>query len=198
MKQLIFYLGVLISVSILVGFVCFFSLNPSVFKEINNLPVGVYNVDQIELSIIPKCIYLITGFLTIIYASLALVQYRHILLKLGALAILVTGLIWMSFGLISVDPNSESDYGSVILRSYLIVLFILTAKIILLVHVYNIGRGLIYKTLTAILIGIDFLFLFITMFSPSISWTFINIILLIYFFWLAFEGYFLSKPLTGT
>ena len=106
--KLIGGLGTLTTILFIVGFVGLFIINPQTYEELNNLSISGYNLDGMNAENWIKTFYIIVGLLNIIVAlGLFRMSDNKSIIVGGKILLLISGVIWTTFGLINYDPNTD-------------------------------------------------------------------------------------------
>jgi uncharacterized membrane protein YuzA (DUF378 family) len=108
--KLIGGLGTLTTALFIIGFVGLFIINPQTYDELNNLSISGYNLDGMNAENWIKSFYIIVGLLNVIVAvGLFKISDNKSIIVGGKILLLISGVIWTTFGLINYDL---SDFGT--------------------------------------------------------------------------------------
>lgn len=116
--KLIGTLGTLTTIFFVVGFAGLFIINPQTYQELNNLSISAYNVDGMNAETWIKVFYIIVGLLNVFVAiGLFKMSDNKSIIVAGKILLLISGIIWITFGLINWNPNSEFEYSLILQRT---------------------------------------------------------------------------------
>lgn len=193
--RLVGILGIATTIIFTIGFIGLFIYNPITYEELNNVSLAQYNLIGMNGRLWLICInYITVGLLNSFFAiGLFGITKNDSIVVGGKILLLLSGLIWTSFGIISYDTQTELGNHLMLIRTIAILLtgamglVILGAEMELIIK----DKFLKYYTLATatliLLIGI------VSTFSIDGTWTRTNISLTIYFLWFGVSGLRLTK-----
>lgn len=195
--RIIGIIGITITTFFVLGFLSLFIYNPQTLEEVDNVAsIAAFNLTGMNGRWLAAYFnYLTVGLLNLAFVfGLFKVSKNDFPIIIGKFLVLIAGLIWASFGVISWDPYSEDGIHTVMLRviSLLIIaplgLIFLGSEFERIVKdkfskYYTLATGL-----TILLIGILSVFVF-----NDQTWIRTNISLIIYFLWFGIIGLRLLK-----
>ena len=188
--KLIGGLGTLTTILFIVGFVGLFILNPQTYEELNNLSISGYNLDGMNAENWIKTFYIIVGLLNIVIAlGLFRISDNKSIIVGGKILLLVSGVIWTTFGLINYDPNT--DFGNHLLaqRTIAILATGLLGLILIGAEMEKIRKDKFLKYFTLAAAGTMLLLCLLSVFVYwDETWIRTNISLTIYFVWFGVFG----------
>jgi hypothetical protein len=188
--KLIGTLGLLTTILFIIGFVGLFIINPQTYEELNNLSISGYNLDGMNAENWIKIFYIIVGLFNIIVAiGLFKMSDNKSIIVGGKILLLISGVIWTTFGLINYDPNT--DFGNHLLaqRTIAILATGLIGLIIIGAEIENIIKDKFLKYYTLTTAGTILLLSILSMFVFwDETWIRTNISLTIYFIWFGVFG----------
>ncbi|MCA6381325.1 MAG: hypothetical protein IM574_12430 [Cytophagales bacterium] len=188
--KLIGGLGTLTTILFIVGFVGLFILNPQTYEELNNLSISGYNLDGMNAENWIKTFYIIVGLLNIVIAlGLFRISDNKSIIVGGKILLLVSGVIWTTFGLINYDPNT--DFGNHLLaqRTIAILATGLLGLILIGAEMEKIRKDKFLKYFTLAAAGTMLLLSLLSVFVYwDETWIRTNISLTIYFVWFGVFG----------
>jgi len=192
--KLIGGLGTLTTILFIIGFVGLFIINPQTFEELNNLSISGYNLDGMNAENWIKSFYIIVGLLNAIVAvGLFKMTDNKSIIVGGKILLLVSGVIWTTFGLINSDP---SDFGTHLLaiRTMAILATGLFGLLILGAEIEKILKDKFLKYYTFASAGTILLLSILSIFVYwDETWIRTNISLTIYFVWFGVFGLRLTQ-----
>lgn len=185
-------IGILTLSLFVISFILFFAFYPQNFKEINNLSLGGYNVTGAKGQLFIQYVtYISVGFLNLLVAfGLFKIAKNNAIIIVGKILLFFSGLLWISFGVTSITPGSETGIWIMFIKVIAILIFGAVSLIILGAEFERIIKDnfLKYYTLAS---GIVILIAFvsqITLFSTE-SFILINLAIIIYFSWFGVLGF---------
>lgn len=172
------------------GYSGLFIINPQTFNEINNLGISGYNIKGMTGAGWIAVFYILAGLLnTAIAFALLRITGRRTLIAGGIVLLLISGLIWTSFGIISYVPSTEFGIELVMLRT---ILFLLTSSFGLLfigADIEKIVNDRFLKFYTLVTAGIILIICSLSLFVfDDDTWIRTNISLTLYFLWFGVFG----------
>jgi uncharacterized membrane protein YuzA (DUF378 family) len=183
-------LGTLTTISFVVGFAGLFIINPQTYVELNNLSISAYNLDGMNAENWIKVFYIIVGLLNIFVAvGLFKMSDNKSIIIAGKILLLISGIIWTTFGLINYDPNT--DFGNHLLaqRTIAILATGLFGLIIIGAEFEKILKDKFLKYYTLTTSGLILLLSILSMFVFwDQTWIRTNASLTIYFIWFGVFG----------
>src|SRR5260221_11553867 len=101
--------GFSLAIVFIAGFSILFWVNPRTFSELNTLSLFVYNLVGMDGRIwAVLIIYLTVGTLNILFSlGLFIVVDNKSIIVAGKIFLLISGILWLSFGLIPYDTQTE-------------------------------------------------------------------------------------------
>ena len=188
--KLIGTLGALTTISFVVGFVGLFIINPQTYQELNNLSISAYNLDGMNAENWIKTFYIIVGLLNVIVAiGLFKMSDNKSIVVAGKVLLLISGVIWTTFGLINYDLNT--DFGNHLLAQRIIAILAtgLFGLIIIGAEIEKIHKDKFLKYYTLTTAGLILLLSILSMFVFwDQTWIRTNASLTIYFIWFGVFG----------
>lgn len=101
--------GILTALFYVIGFVVLFILNPQAYEELNNLSLAAYNIVGMDYRWYSVVAYLIVGILNLIFCSLLFLMANNKSLAIvGKIFLLISGLLWFSFGVYPYNPMTDN------------------------------------------------------------------------------------------
>lgn len=187
--KLIGTLGTLTTICFIIGFVGLFIINPQTLEELNNLSISGYNLDGMNAENWIKIFYIIVGLLNVLVAvGLFKMSDNKSIIVGGKILLLISGVIWTSFGLINYDL---SDFGTHLLAMRTIATLAtgLFGLIILGADIEKILKDKFLKYYTLVTAGTILLLSTLSIFVFwDETWIRTNISLAIYFVWFGVFG----------
>ena len=189
-NKLIGILGILTSLFFFIGFWGLFFMNPQTFAELNNLSISAYNLDGMDGRIwVSSIVYILAGLLNIIVALLLVKATKSSVTLAGEIFILITGGIWLSFGLITYEVNTDLGNHLFIIRT---ITMLVTSTIGLLLFGLELERVTNDIFLKYYTIGTGLIILLLCILSLFVynddTWIRTNISFTIYFTWFGILG----------
>ena len=188
--KLIGTLGTLTTILFIIGFVGLFIINPQTYEELNNLSISGYNLDGMNAENWIKAFYVVVGLLNITVAvGLFKMSDNKSIIVGGKVLLLLSGIIWTTFGLINNDPNTEFGNHLFLVRTIAILATGLFGLIFLGAEMEKIYKDKFLKYFTLTTAGTMFLLGVLSMFVFwDETWVRTNISLTIYFVWFGVFG----------
>lgn len=184
-------IGLCISVFLFTGFVSLLMYNPQTLAEIDNLAIASFNLRGMDGRWLAAYFnYVTIGLLNLVFVfGLFKISKNDLPIVIGKILLLVSGLIWTSFGVVSLDPHSENSLHIIMIR---VILFLIISPLGLILlgseyeaivkdrfsKYYTIATGL-----TILLLGMLSVFVF-----SDQTWTRTNLSLTLYFLWFGVVG----------
>lgn len=199
-NKLIGTLGILTTTIFALGFIGLFIIHPQTFLEINNIGLTFFNLDGMEGETWIKISYIIVGLLNIFFAiGLFKISDNKSALVIGKIFLLLTGLIWVTFGLI--NYRTDTDFESHLMATRAIATLI-TSMLSLLLLGGELEKVIKDKFLKYYTISSGVLIMLISILSLSVfmldeSWIRSNISWTIYFLWFGVFGIRLLQKASG-
>ncbi|MBS1557030.1 MAG: hypothetical protein JSU09_19075 [Bacteroidetes bacterium] len=188
--KLIGTLGTLTTILFIVGFVGLFIINPQTYEELKNLSISGYNLDGMNAENWIKTFYIIVGLLNIVVAvGLFKMSDNKSIIVGGKILLLISGVIWTTFGLINYDPNT--DFGNHLLAQRTIAILATghVGLILIGAEMERICKDKFLKYFTLAAAGTILLLSLLSMFVYwDETWIRTNISLTIYFVWFGVFG----------
>lgn len=184
--------GISITVFFVLGFVFLFIYNPKTLEEVDKVPsIASFNLIGMDGRWLAAYInYLMIGVLNLTFAfGLLKIPKNDAPLIIGKILILIAGLIWTSFGIISWDPYSETEIHTVTVRVIALLTIAPLGLILLAIEFERMinDKFLKYFTLTTGLTILIIGFLSVFVFNDQ-TWMRTNVSLIIYFLWFGVFG----------
>jgi hypothetical protein len=185
-------IGLLITILFISGFLTLFIFNPQTLEEVDNITsIASYNLSGMNGRWLAAYFnYLTIGLLNLVFGvGLFKLSKNDLPVVIGKILILIAGLIWTSFGLMSWDPNSDTGIHTVMIRVITLLLIAPLGLIFLGTEFEKIIKDKFSKYytlttgLTILLLGILSVFVF-----NDQTWIRTNISLTIYFLWFGVIG----------
>lgn len=190
-KNLSAIIGLLITLIYITGFAVLFSLNPQTYDELNNLCIAAYNMVDMDARLWAAIIiYLLVGILNIIFCiSIFLNSSNRSLSVVGKILILISGVIWLSFGILPYDPMTDIGNHLLGIRVILIIAISFLGLLFLGAEFEVIFKDHFLKWYT---IASGLLILVLSLLSMFVfndeTWVRTNLSLTIYFAWFGIFG----------
>src|SRR5258706_1455364 len=185
-RRLIGILGLSITIIFTIGFIGLFLYNPITYEELNNVSLTQYNLIGMNGRLLLIYVnYITVGLIScVLTIGLFTMTKNNSIIVAGKILLLLSGILWTSFGLIPWDMNS--DFGNHLMLTRTIAM-LSTGPIGLIIlgarfeQIFN-DKFLKYYTLTTagaiLLLGLLSAFVF-----WDKTWIRTNISLTIYFIW---------------
>ena len=190
-KRLVGILGLATTIIFAIGFIGLFIYNPITYEELNNVSLAQYNLigmnGRLWLIFVN---YIGVGLLSSVFAvGLFGITKNNSIIIGGKILLLLSGLIWASFGLIPYDMQTDLGNHLMLTRTIAILLTGPMGLVILGAELEQIikDRFLKYYTLTTAIL-ILLIGLASTFFFNDETWIRTNISLTIYFLWFGVFG----------
>jgi len=185
-------IGLCITVFFFLGFSSLFIYNPQILEEVDNVTsIASFNITGMNGRWIAAYFnYFTIGLLNLVFVFGLFKMFKNDLpIIIGKILILIAGLIWTSFGMISWDTNSDIDIHTVMIRVISLLLIAPFGLIFLGVDFEKIVSDKFskYYTLATGLIILILGFLSVFVFNDQ-TWIRTNISLTIYFLWFGVIG----------
>jgi hypothetical protein len=185
-------IGLSIAIFFISGFISLFIYNPQTLEEVDNVTsIASFNLTGMNGRWLAAYFnYLTIGVLNLAFAlGLIKLTKNDLPIIIGKILILIAGLIWTSFGIISWDPNSDIGIHTVMIRVISLLLITPLGLIFLGVDFEKIIKDKFSKYYTLVtgltILTIGFLSVFV--FNDQ-TWMRTNISLTIYFLWFGVIG----------
>lgn len=191
-KKTIGLIGLIIPILFISGFLSLFVYNPQTFEEFDNIPsIAAYNLTGMNGRWLAAYLnYLTIGLLTLTFGvGLLGLSKNDLPIIIGKILVLIAGLIWTSFGIMSWDPNSDMGIETIMIRVVSLLLIAPLGLILLGAEFEKIIKDKFSKYytwatgLTILLLGILSVFVF-----NDQTWMRTNISLTLYFLWFGIIG----------
>jgi hypothetical protein len=123
--------GLVISVAFVAGLGVLFILNPKTFDELDNLSLFVYNLEGMDGRLWAVfVIYLAVGILNVLFAVGLFIKVENKPpIVFGKILLLLSGMVWLSFGLFSYNTQMETGAHLFLVR---VIALILTSALSLI------------------------------------------------------------------
>ena len=185
-------IGVCVTIFFFLSFVSLFMYNPQTLEEVDNVTsIASFNLVGMNGRLMAAFFnYLIVGLLNLAFVfGLFKMSKNDLPIVIGKILILISGLIWASFGVISWDSYSDNDIHIVMIRVIALLIVAPLGLIFLGIEFEKIFKDKFSKYytlatgLTILLLGILSVFVF-----NDQTWMRTNISLTIYFLWFGVFG----------
>lgn len=183
-------IGILTTASFILGFIGLFILNPQTYHELNNLSITGYNLDGMNSENWIKAFYIIVGLLniTITLGFFKMSGNKSIIVG-GKILLLISGVIWTTFGIVNFDPNTEFGNHLLLLRTIAMLATGLFGLAFIGVEMEKISKDKFLKYFTLTSAGIILMLSIMSMFVfNDETWIRTNISLTVYFIWYGVFG----------
>ncbi len=183
-------IGVLTGVFFIVGFAILFVLNPQTYEELNNLSLASYNILGMNARLWAAVVYGITGLLNIIFCVGLLKDKPNSSAGLiGKILLIVSGVTWLSFGLIDYNPTTDIANHILLIRLIVMIAASFIGLLLLGVEYNRISHDKFLKWFTlssaALISLISLLSIFV---YNDDTWVRTNVSLTTYFVWFTVFG----------
>jgi hypothetical protein len=184
-------IGVLTGVVFIGGLVILFILNPLTYEELNNLSLASYNLIGMDAkNWAAFVVYGMAGLMNVLFSiGLLMDKSNTSACLIGKIMLVISGLIWMSFGFLDYDPTTNEGNYLLLIRLAVMITLNSVALILLSVDYYRIRKNDFLK-IFSLSGGVLMLFLgFLSVFIYSdATWIRTNILLITYFVWITVFG----------
>jgi hypothetical protein len=190
-RRLVGILGLATTIIFAIGFIGLFIYNPITYEELNNLSLAQYNLIGMNGRLWLICVnYITVGLLSSFFAiGLFGITKNNSIIVGGKILLLLSGLIWISFGIIPYDMETGVGNHLMLTRTIAILLIGPMGLVILGAEFEQIVKDkfLEYYTLASgiliLLIGVAS-----TLFFNDVTWIRTNLSLTTYFLWFGVFG----------
>ena len=184
-------IGILTAAVFLAGFLTLFIYNPQTRQELNNLSLSSYNLIGMKGQAWTAYVnYLTVGLLNTFFAiGLFWTTKNKSIIVAGKILLLLTGLIWTSYGLVPTDLSNDSGMHLMMISVFSMLITGPAGLIILGAEFEQIFKDKFskYYTLSTGLVILFIGFLSVFVFNDE-TWIRTNISLTIYFIWFGVFG----------
>lgn len=185
-------IGLLIPILFISGFVSLFIYNPQTLEEVDKVTsIASFNLAGMNGRWLAAYLnYLTIGLLNVVFVyGLFKLSKNDLPIVIGKILILIAGLIWTSFGVLSWDPFSNNGIHTIMIRAISILIVAPLGLIFLSIEFEKILKDKFskYYTLTTGLIILILGILSMFVFNDQ-TWIRTNISLTMYFLWFGVIG----------
>lgn len=183
-------LSVLTALLFISGYSGLFIINPQTFDEINNLGISGYNIKGMTGAGWIAVFYALAGLLNSAFALVLLRKTeKKTLIAGGMILLLIGGIIWTSFGIISYVPSTEFGIELVMLRTILFLVTVFFGLLFIGADIEKIvnDRFLKFYTLATAAVILILCSLSLFVFNDK-TWIRTNISITLYFIWFGVFG----------
>lgn len=178
--------GILVFITVVLSYAIFLLfLNPDFYEQFDGMTPAGYNIDIIDnVNWVRFICYEMVGALISIFSiGLYLLSKESLTSKIAALLFLLSGLIWLSFGLYGLDQVTGSEIGWLMARTFSCLTFGLFGFLLLSNDIRSLTELKISKW---IMLSLGIIIIIHALLSLFLSSDYPNI--LIYGIWLMFFG----------
>lgn len=185
-------IGLLIPILFISGFVSLFIYNPQTLEEVDKVTsIASFNLAGMNGRWLAAFLnYLTIGLLNVVFVyGLFKLSKNDLPIVIGKILILIAGLIWTSFGVMSWDPFSNNGIHTIMIRVISLLIFAPLGLIFLSIEFEKTLKDKFskYYTLTTGLIILILGILSVFVFNDQ-TWIRTNISLTMYFMWFGVIG----------
>jgi hypothetical protein len=189
-RRLVRTFGLGTTIIFAIGFIGLFIYNPITYEELNNVSLTQYNLIGMNGRLWLICVNYITVGLLIAFFAIGLfgITKNNSIIVGGKILLLLSGLIWTSFGIIPYDNQTDLGNHLMLIRTIAILLTGALGLLILGAEMELITKDKFLKYYT---LATAFLILLIgiaSTFSIDVTWTRTNISLTVFFLWFGIFG----------
>ncbi|NBW34918.1 MAG: hypothetical protein EBR30_07850 [Cytophagia bacterium] len=184
------FVGILTGVFFIIGFAILFVLNPQTYEELNNLSLASYNILGMHARLWAAVVYGITGLLNIIFCVGLLKDKSNSSAGLiGKILLIVSGVTWLSFGLMDYNPTTDIADHILLIRLIVIITASFVGLLLLGIEYDRIVRDKFLKWFTLSSAGLISLISILSIFVYNDdTWIRTNVSLTTYFVWFTVFG----------
>jgi hypothetical protein len=189
-RRLVRTFGLGTTIIFAIGFIGLFIYNPITYEELNNVSLTQYNLIGMNGRLWLICVNYITVGLLIAFFAIGLfgITKNNSIIVGGKILLLLSGLIWTSFGIIPYDNQTDLGNHLMLIRTIAVLLTGALGLLILGAEMELISKDKFLKYYT---LATAFLILLIgiaSTFSIDVTWTRTNISLTVFFLWFGIFG----------
>lgn len=175
----------------MVGFAGLFVLNPQTYEELNHLSLVSYNIPGMNARVwVALVAYGLTGAMNILFVTGLLLDKPSKPADLvGKILLAVSGVIWLSFGLICYDPTTDIASHVLLIRLIGMITTSFIGLLLLSIEYPRIHQDKLLKWFTLLSACLILILSFLSIFVYNDdTWIRTNVSLTVYFVWCIIFG----------